>query len=181
MASCLGSPISRRCSPATILSHWLPSVIKEAGYSLSFAAIIGAVYHLGGVVGSLALGWTMDRRKQPRVPSIAYLASAVLFLAFGFAMHSAALLLVRSFALGVCLIGAISCVNALPTAFYPTKARATGSCWMHGAGRCGAFVSIFSGAQMLTLGWSASSIFFVLAAPALAAGVALIAKERRAA
>jgi len=163
---------------SNILSHWLPSVIKDAGYSLSFAAVIGAVYHLGGVVGSLVLGWTMDRRQQPRVPPIAYLASAALFLAFGLAMHSASLLLVQSFVLGFCLIGAISCVNALPTAFYPTKARATGSCWMHGAGRCGAFVSIFSGAEMLTMGWGASSIFFVLAAPALAAGLALLAKER---
>lgn len=165
---------------SNILSHWLPSVIKEAGYSLSYAAIVGAIYHLGGVVGSLVLGWTMDRRKLPRVPSLAYLASAVLFLAFGLTVHSASLLLVQAFILGFCLIGAISCVNALPTTFYPTKARATGSCWMHGAGRCGAMISIFSGGQMLTMGWGATAIFNVLAAPALVAGLALIAQEWRA-
>lgn len=166
---------------SNMLSSWLPTLIKETGYSLSYAAVVTAVYQLGGVGGALFLGWTMHGDNQHRGPAGAYFASGALFLGFALALHSAPLTLLQAFALGFCLIGAISCINALPTAFYPTKARATGSCWMHGAGRCGALASIFSGAQMLTMGWSAKWVFMALIAPALTAGLALLVKARYAA
>ena len=163
---------------SNMLSSWMPTLIKETGYSLSYAATVTGVYQLGGVGGALFLGWTMDRGNMHRVASAAYFASAALFLGFALALHSTSLMMVEAFALGFCLLGAICCINALPTAFYPTKARATGSSWMHGAGRCGALLSIFSGAQMLTMGWSAKWVFMVLMAPALAAGLALLVKGR---
>jgi hypothetical protein len=83
-----------------MLSNWLPSLIKESGYSLQYAARVAAVYQMG-------------------------------------------------------------------------------SCWMHGAGRCGALLSIFSGAQMLSLEWSANRVFMILILPALIAGIALLAKDHR--
>jgi MFS transporter, AAHS family, 4-hydroxybenzoate transporter len=164
---------------SNMLSNWLPSLIKESGYSLQYAARVAAVYQTGGVVGALVLGRGMDRLGLHKVPALACFASGVVFLGLGFIAHPAFLVFLQAFALGFFLIGAICSVNALPTAFYPTQVRATGSCWMHGAGRCGALLSIFSGAQMLSMAWSANLVFMVLIAPTIVAGMALLAKDRR--
>lgn len=48
---------------------------------------------------------------------------------------------------------------------------------MHGAGRCGALLSVFSDAQMLSMGWSADRVFMALIAAPVVAGAALLAKE----
>ena len=69
-------------------------------------------------------------------------------------------------------------MNALAASYYPTHARATGSSWMHGVGRIGAILSAFAGAEMLTLGWSFSQVFLLLAIPAVLTTLMLIAKSR---
>ncbi|MDU2734644.1 MAG: aromatic acid/H+ symport family MFS transporter, partial [Mixta calida] len=74
--------------------------------------------------------------------------------------------------------GANTGMNALAASYYPTQARATGSSWMHGIGRIGAILSAVVGAQMLTLGWSFSQIFMLLALPAVLTTLMLIAKQR---
>jgi len=163
------------------LSNWLPSFIKESGYGFQAAATVAAFYQLGGVAGALAIGWAMDRRDPHKVPAWAFLASGALFLGLGLAFHSVPLMLLQAFALGFFLIGAICSVNALPTAYYPTQARATGTCWMHAVGRCGALASIFSGAQMLSMGWSADRVFLALIIAPVVAASALLAKRRYAA
>lgn len=163
---------------SNLLSNWLPTLIKESGYSLSYAASVTGVYQLGGVFGSLFLGWSMDRSNLHRVPAAAYFASAVLLFGLTTTYHSFVLVVLQAFALGFCLIGAIAGINAVSAVFYPTEARATGSCWMHGAGRSGALLSIFTGAQMLTMGWDATSVFAALIIPAVVAGLSLLAKER---
>ncbi|WP_460908308.1 MFS transporter [Paraburkholderia jirisanensis] len=162
---------------SNMLSNWLPTLIRESGFSFQFAASIAAVYQTGGVLGALTLGWGMDRRNPHKIPALAYVLSSALFVGIGLAFHSVVSMLLLAFVLGFFLIGAICSVNALPTIFYPTRARATGSCWMHGAGRCGALLSVFLGAQMLAAAWSADQVFMVLAAPALVAGLALFAKD----
>ncbi|HGE6662273.1 TPA: hypothetical protein ACGB9F_004060, partial [Serratia marcescens] len=58
------------------------------------------------------------------------------------------------------------------------EARATGSSWMHGIGRLGAILSALAGAEMLALGWSFSTIFAVLALPALLTVAMIVAKRR---
>lgn len=44
-----------------LLGSWLPTVIKEAGMSVTEATIITALYQAGGTFGSLFAGWLMDR------------------------------------------------------------------------------------------------------------------------
>ncbi|MFB9125320.1 MFS transporter [Paraburkholderia dipogonis] len=161
------------------LSNWLPTLIKESGFPFRFAAEITGLYQTGGVIGALVIGWGMDKPGLRKLPALACLAGSALFVGIGLVFHSSALMMCLAFALGFFLIGAICSVNALPTIFYPTRARATGSCWMHGAGRCGALLSVFMGAQMLEMHWSADQVFTVLALPALVAAIALFAKDVR--
>lgn len=163
---------------SNMLSHWLPTLVKESGYSLQYAARTAAIYQTGGVIGALAIGWAMDRLDQHKIPALACLLSSALFLGLGLAFHSPVWMPVQAFALGFCLIGSICSINALPTSYYPTAVRATGSCWMHGAGRCGALLAIFAGAQLIGMQWSADQVFILLVLPALVTAMALAAKHK---
>jgi MFS transporter, AAHS family, 4-hydroxybenzoate transporter len=163
---------------SNMMSNWLPTLLKESGLSFRYAAEVTAVYQTGGVIGALVLGWSMDRRSAHKIPAIACLVGAAMFIGIGLVFHSKILVLLVASILGFSLIGAICSVNVLPTVFYPTCVRATGSCWMHGAGRCGALLSILAGAQLLAMHCDASHVLMILALPAAVAGVALLVKGR---
>lgn len=159
-----------------LVGSWLPTLIKEAGYSLKDAALITALYQIGGTAGSLFCGWAMDRFNPHRVLTLVYLGGGVLTFALGLSSHNSVLLGVLACAVGFCLNGAGTGMNALSASYFPTEARATGSSWMHGFGRCGAILSVFAGAQMLALGWSFSQVFAVLMVPAVITALAITAK-----
>ena len=43
------------------LSNWLPTVVKDAGYSTSTAVLVGTMLQVGGILGiSLWLGWSRN-------------------------------------------------------------------------------------------------------------------------
>src|ERR1700688_420712 len=44
-----------------LLSNWLPTVLNDLGASVSMAAAVGAMFQVGGVVGTFALGQFVDR------------------------------------------------------------------------------------------------------------------------
>ncbi|MBV8634540.1 MAG: MFS transporter [Burkholderiaceae bacterium] len=157
-----------------LLVNWLPTLIKESGFSIADAATVGALFQAGGLVGGLALGWSMDRVGLHKVLACAYVACALVLIGLSRVTHVLPALEVQAFLLGCCLTGATVAVNALPTIFYPTEARATGTSWMHSAGRWGAILSAFAGAQMLGWGWNAAMVFMALTVPALCAGAALL-------
>lgn len=160
-----------------LLGSWLPTLIKESGYTIREAALVTALFQLGGTVGSLFFGWCMDRLNPHKVLAAAYLVGAVLLYALGLSAHQFVLVALLAFVIGVCFNGANTGMNALSASYYPTEARATGSSWMHGVGRWGAILSAFAGGQMLAMGWSFTNVFTALAVPAIVAGLAVYAKD----
>lgn len=159
-----------------LMGSWLPTLIKESGYSVSNAAIVTAFFQFGGPAGSLFMGWCMDRSNPHKVLSLTYLVGGILLVGLSMVAHTFALLVLLAFLVGFCLNGANTGMNALSTGFYPTQARATGASWMHGIGRIGAILSAFAGAQMLAWGWSFNQVFVALTVPAALAAVAVWAK-----
>ncbi|MNT36587.1 4-hydroxybenzoate transporter PcaK [compost metagenome] len=85
------------------------------------------------------------------------------------------LLGVLVFGAGICMNGAQSSMPTLAAGFYPTNCRATGVAWMLGMGRFGGISGALLGAQLVGLGWSFTTIFGLLAVPALVASLALLA------
>jgi AAHS family 4-hydroxybenzoate transporter-like MFS transporter len=159
-----------------LLGSWLPTLVKDSGYTVREAAIVTALYQIGGTAGSLFMGWCMDRANPHRVLSTTYLVGGALTFAIGLTAHQFGLLAALTCAVGFCLNGANTGMNALSASYYPTEARATGSSWMHGIGRWGAILSAFAGAQMLALGWSFSEVFAVLTIPATITALAIFVK-----
>lgn len=161
-----------------LIGSWLPTLVNNVGMTVTEAAIITAMYQAGGTIGSLFAGWLMDRFNANLALAAIYFCGGIAIVMLGFSPAHAAIMSGVAFCSGFCFNGANTGMNALAASYYPTHARATGSSWMHGVGRIGAILSAFAGAEMLTLGWSFSQVFLLLAIPAVLTTLMLIAKSR---
>ncbi|QHM75448.1 4-hydroxybenzoate transporter PcaK [Mixta theicola] len=162
-----------------LIGSWMPALIGDLGLSVTAAALITAMYQAGGTLGSLFAGWLMDRINANLALAAIYAAGALATLLLGSVPAQPQLMAGIAFCCGFCFNGANTGMNALAASYYPVQARATGASWMHGIGRLGAILSAAVGAEMLTLGWSFSQIFMLLALPALLTSLMLLAKQRR--
>ena len=152
-------------------------MINEIGMSAEQASIVSAMFQLGGPLGSVAVGWLMDRFNAGKTVALWYASGALVLVGLSGVLGSYALMCLLAFLLGVSLNGGGTGMNALSSMFFPLKARATGNGWMHGIGRIGAFASAFAGAWFLNWGWDFKTVATVLTIPALLVGIALWSKE----
>ncbi|PMS38567.1 AAHS family 4-hydroxybenzoate transporter-like MFS transporter [Trinickia symbiotica] len=161
-----------------LLTGWLPTLIKDAGLSVTTAANVTAMFQIGGTIGAIAVGWLMDKVRPAPVISAAYLGGGVCVLGLAWigALSSSLALLV--FAAGFCMSGAQTGLNAYAPGRYPTAARATGVSWMLGMGRFGSIFGSAIGGALLGLGWEFVGILSMLAVPAVLAATAILMAQR---
>lgn len=157
-----------------LLTGWLPTLIKDAGLPVERAAAITGMFQLGGTVGAIVVGFAMDRLDRNAVIGAAYLLGGVFIFALGMGTLQSSLLTVLVTCAGFFMSGAQTGLNALAPSCYPTRARATGVSWMLGFGRLGGILGSFVGGVLLSLGFSFSTVFSVLAVPAIVAAFAII-------
>ncbi|MGI4718175.1 MAG: MFS transporter [Janthinobacterium lividum] len=162
-----------------LLTNWLPTLFKDAGFPLAKAALVAAMYQVGGTVGAIVIGWMMDRYNPYRVLGLSYLAS-IGFIALISFMYTDLLVLNLAVAgVGFCVSGSQIGANALAASFYPTSNRVTGVSWALGVGRCGAILGSLMGGALLGAGLGFSAIILLLAIPGLLASVSVFAMARR--
>jgi AAHS family 4-hydroxybenzoate transporter-like MFS transporter len=162
-----------------LLTNWLPTLFKDAGFSAERAALTTSLFPLGGILGNLCLGWVMDRFNARRVNAFAYVFAAALVLTIGRGIGDQVWLSVLIFLTGTAVTSAVTSMSALAAAFYPTRSRATGVAWMLGIGRMGAVAGAMTGGLMMSMGLQFGAVFTFLAVPALVAAFALGALSRR--
>src|SRR5581483_11016754 len=100
----------------------------DLGASISVAAVIGAMFQIGGVAGTFVLGAVIDRFSF-RALALVYFIAVFAVGAIGQLGHSAALVTVAIFVAGFCIVGGQIAANALAAGFYPTAVRSTGVGW----------------------------------------------------
>ncbi|RQH01624.1 MFS transporter [Paraburkholderia dinghuensis] len=161
-----------------LLTGWLPTLIKDAGLSITQAANVTAMFQIGGTIGAVLVGWFMDKVRPARVIGLAYIGGGICVLVLGGlgALSSSLALLV--FAAGFCMSGAQTGLNAYAPGRYPTAARATGVSWMLGMGRFGSIFGSAIGGALLGLGWQFGAILGMLAVPAILAALAILVSQR---
>lgn len=159
-----------------LLGSWMPTMLRESDMSLEQASIISAMFQLGGPLGSVMLGWFMDRFEPHRVLSLSYLSGAAVLVFMSSLGAEYFLLCLTAFYIGAAFNGGGTGMNALSSNFFPLSARATGNSWMHGIGRTGAIISAFAGAWMLNAGWNFSTVSLALTVPAVLIAFALTVK-----
>ncbi|KII37220.1 4-hydroxybenzoate transporter [Pseudomonas fluorescens] len=156
-----------------LLTGWLPTLIKEAGLPIERAAMITALFQLGGLAGILLVGYAMDRVNPKKIIASAYIGGAACVFTIGLMAVDSSLLGVFVLLAGFCINGAQTGLNAYAPSQYPTAFRATGVSWMLGMGRFGGIAGSMIGGTLLSLGLSMNLIFAVLGVPAILAAIAL--------
>jgi AAHS family 4-hydroxybenzoate transporter-like MFS transporter len=166
-----------------LLSNWMPTLIQRStGASLSHAALIAAMLQVGGTIGAIVVGRLMDRLNPHHVLGAVYACGAAFILAISMSTATPWLMGLAVFGAGFCVSGGQVGANALSAAFYPTPYRATGVSWANGIGRAGSIVGSLLGGWMLALGWGVTTVYALVAIPALVSAAALLilgANERR--
>jgi MFS transporter, AAHS family, 4-hydroxybenzoate transporter len=160
-----------------LLTNWMPTLVRDAGYSISQASIVTALFPLGGVIGATFCGWFMSRTNSTLVVSGAYFLTGALLLLLARSTGSFGSLGLATFLAGVAMNGAQTSMPALAAAFYPTFGRASGVAWMLGIGRIGGIAGAFGGGILLQLSFSLPQIISGLSAVATVAALALVYKD----
>jgi AAHS family 4-hydroxybenzoate transporter-like MFS transporter len=156
-----------------LLTNWMPTLFRDAGFSSERGALITSLFPLGGVLGNLCAGWLMDRFHPNRTIVCAYVLAGALVLVVSRTSGHAAWLGTLVFLCGTVVTSAVTSMSAYAASLYPTRCRATGVAWMLGIGRIGGVAGAFVGAMLMGLGWRYGDIFSLLAMPALMAAGAL--------
>jgi AAHS family 4-hydroxybenzoate transporter-like MFS transporter len=156
------------------MANWLPTVIHDRGFSISQAALITTLLQIGGIVGGLTIGRTIDRRAgSHRILAFAY-AGAGLFVALIGSMGALWAIAATVFGAGFFVVGAQHGANAFTAGAYPTQARAAGVGWALGIGRIGSIIGPVIGGVLLAEHWPTSIIFLIGAVPVLIASAAAL-------
>jgi MFS transporter, AAHS family, 4-hydroxybenzoate transporter len=159
------------------LSSWLPTVLNDLGKSISLSAIIGAMFQVGGIAGTLALGWAIDRFSFKAL-SLNYLFAAMAVAAIGLSGHAMPLVTLCIFLAGFCIVGGQIAANALASGYYGTSIRATGVGWALGIGRMGSILGPLVGGALFSQKWDTASLFLLAAIPPVFGAIAAFALSR---
>ncbi|AYQ91915.1 MULTISPECIES: MFS transporter [Burkholderia] len=156
-----------------LVTNWLPSLFRDAGFDLAQAAVVTAMFQLGGTVGSVLIGRTMDRRNPYAVLAGAYGAGILCVLLVAWRYQELLSLSLGIFGVGFAVAGSQTGANALAAGFYPTGSRVTGVSWALGVGRLGAIAGSFIGALLIASAIGLSSVFMLLIVPIACAAAAI--------
>jgi MFS transporter, AAHS family, 4-hydroxybenzoate transporter len=157
------------------LASWLPTVVKEAGFSTSKAVIAGAMLQVGGTVGAFGLGWVIARLGFSAVLTSCFAVASASIALIGQPSLSLALLFLVVFVAGLGVVGGQCGVNALAATYYPTDLRSTGIGSGLGVGRIGAIVGPVLAGELMSLQWSSYKLFMAAAVPALISALMMFA------
>lgn len=158
------------------LINWLPVLFKDIGLDARTAALVSALFPLGGV-GAVFFGWLMDRFDATRVVAIGFGLTAIAIFGIGQVGNAVGPLMAVVFVGGALMNMSQTSLPALAAAFYPTQGRATGVAWMMAVGRFGGIAGSFLVAELTRRQLGFGQIFAVLAVPCLIAAAALVLKR----
>lgn len=160
------------------LSNWMPSLLRAQGLEMRDALLAGSMLQLGGVAGTLLLGWWIDRGGFRRALPPCFLLAALGLWLLGQVEGQALWLYALLFCVGFFIIGGQPAVNAMAASAYPTGLRATGVGWSLGIGRVGSVLGPWLGGVLIGLAWSQAALFALLALVSLASAAVVWAYHR---
>lgn len=147
-------------------SSWLPTLLKEGGFSIDVAIHATGLFHFGSVIGGLVISWLASRHPLSRLLALLYFAAMVSLLLLGSGVRGDLAAYALAFCVGFTVVGASFCLGAFASTCYPDTLRARGVGWGLGIGRIGSIASPLLGGAALAAGMSVDTIISTLAAPA---------------
>jgi AAHS family 4-hydroxybenzoate transporter-like MFS transporter len=159
-------------------SSWLPTLLKEGGFSIDVAIHATGLFHFGSVIGGLVISWLASRHPLSRLLALLYLAATVSLLLLGSGVRGDLAAYALAFCVGFTVVGASFCLGAFASTCYPDALRARGVGWGLGIGRIGSISSPLLGGAALAAGMSVDTIISTLAGPAAVCCVVMIVIAR---
>lgn len=156
------------------LVSWITQLSVQAGLAVENAIYAGALFNLGGFIGTLLIGALGARFGLQLVTFCAMMTGAVVVAAFGYVSVSLAVTLALAFCAGFTTNGGFNAFYGLAAALYPAEIRSTGIGWAMGIGRLGAVIGPMLGGILIGQGLGLAALLAVFAIPLVIAGTAAL-------
>jgi AAHS family 4-hydroxybenzoate transporter-like MFS transporter len=150
-----------------MLISWLPTLLKDAGWSPANALRGSVMIQAGGIIAGLLLSRYVDRGKTVGAMVSAYILTAISLALFIVIPSTSASWWLLLLTMGAGTSGTQFALNALAAAFYPPVIRATGVGWGFGIGRIGAISGPLAGGLIVQYGLAPVHVIALLTIPVM--------------
>jgi AAHS family 4-hydroxybenzoate transporter-like MFS transporter len=160
---------------AYFVASWLPTVVRDSGYSISTGVLVGTSVQAGGAIGTVIIALIFRRIGFIPILAACFAVEAVSLALIGEPALTLPMLFVVAFAAGWGIFAGQPTLNSLAATYYPTDLRSTGVGAGLGIGRLGAIVGPTVAAELMRQQWSREALFHAAAVPAVIATLAVLA------
>lgn len=137
-----------------LLLNWLPKLLVNGGFSKTDASFIQIFFNVGSAIGSIFLGWLMQRKPRRLILFACYIGVAAFLYGLTLIGKSVVLASWDVAIIGMFLLGAQYILYGLTPLFYRTESRGTGSGASVAAGRLGSAAAPQLGGILVAAGAS---------------------------
>lgn len=158
-----------------LMAAWLPTFFQEmSGIPIQRFAVLAMLGFLGGLVGTLMIGWLFDRLRASRLISAYYFGLAGMILLLGMVPFEAPFFLGVLLAYNFFQTGGQTGLNTMMTRIYPASMRSTGLGWAGGMGRIGGIILPLFGGLALASEFSLQTTLAIIAVLPLTVGLLVL-------
>jgi len=158
-----------------ILANWLPTYFQElGGMPIQEFAKYMIIAFVGGTLGTLTMGWLMDRINPYPLIAGFYFVDAIAIAALGYLPAGTAIFVIGLIVWNYCQVGGQTGINTLATLGYPPEMRSSGIGWAAGSGRIGGIVFPLAGGFALQALLPLETILVLVAAPAFLISILIL-------
>ncbi len=154
--------------------NWTPQALVAAGMPVTQGIGAGVILNVGGIAGSLLLGYVATYFGLRRLVAVYMGLTVVTMVAFGFIGTELLPMLVVGFMVGFFIFGVMIGLYAVVPNLYPSEIRTTGTGWAIGIGRLGAVAGPYVAGLLIAAGWERELYYSLLALPLLLGVVAVL-------
>ena len=158
-----------------LLLNWLPKLLVNGGFSKTDASFIQIFFNVGSAIGSIFLGWLMQRKPSRMILFVCYAGVALFLYGLTLVGHSVVLASWVVAIIGMFLLGAQYILYGLSPLFYRTESRGTGAGAAVAAGRLGSAAAPQLGGVLVAAGASFGQVMeSLLPVTAVSAAAAIL-------
>jgi len=159
-----------------LLANWLPTYFQElGGMPIQEFAKYMMIAFVGGTLGTLTMGWLMDRVNPYTLIAAFYFIDAVAIASLGYLPAGTVIFVIGLVVWNYCQVGGQTGINTLATLGYPPEMRSSGIGWAAGSGRIGGIAFPLAGGFALQALLPLETILVLVAAPAVVIAFLILA------
>jgi len=158
-----------------LLSNWLSTYFQElGGVPIQQFAKFLMIGFIGGVIGTLSMGWFMARTNPYWLICGFFLLDAVAIAGLGWLPFGTAAFVFALMAWNFAQTGGQTGLNTLATLGYPPEMRSSGMGWASSVGRFGGIVFPYLGGNALEALLPLQTIMLLVAVPAVLVAILIV-------